>query len=235
MRIAALAQPCADRAELVEEAEAELAFILDETGGLPLTRLWRGLRYAGGLVKGSPHLSGERSSASVWFSSWVSGCGFTMAAFALFMAWDGSWKYSSLGMLILEFNDGPTPGLGRLYWLAGMANEVSSLASNLSFFILGVAMTFAGRVNLQHWGTWEIMKVPTRVAEWGISLWAYSGIVGGLAGVEINMPMGGFRDAGVMVGIGMAAASIMVLIFLRISHNLIKKHLEDATVASTSG
>lgn len=236
VHIAARAQPCADRAELVEEAEAELAFILSETGGLPLTRLWRGLRYAGGLVKASPHLSGEPSSASVWGTALVSGCGITLAAFSVFLDWGGGWQFSPLGLLVQDFSDGPVPALGRLYWLAGMGNQLSMLTLTTSQLVMGLAISFAGRVHFQHWTAWEIMKVPVRALEWGWALMAFSGIVGGLTGVEINMHTSkGIHDPGVEASLVEAAVSVLALILLGIAHKLIKKHVGESATASTPG
>jgi hypothetical protein len=50
LRIAARRLPTELRDDLSGEWEAELGFILTGTDGLPLTRLWRGTRYAGGLL-----------------------------------------------------------------------------------------------------------------------------------------------------------------------------------------
>ncbi|MEU4089622.1 hypothetical protein [Streptomyces aureus] len=234
VRIAARAQPCADRTELTEEAEAELSFILSETSGLPLTRLWRGLRYAGGLVRASPQLSGEQSTASKWGSLLLSASGITMAAFSIFMASDGGWKFSPFGMLMRDFSDGPIPALGRLEWLAGMANDLSQVTLSLSIFTLGVAITFAGRVNFQNWTAWDIMKFPVRAGDLGIILFAFSAIIGGLAGIEICMhTSGGMDRQGVMTGLGAVAMSIVMAIFLGIAHKLIKKHVEESAAAAT--
>jgi hypothetical protein len=234
VHIAARAQPCADRAELVQEAEAELSFILSETGGLPLTRLWRGLRYAGGLVKASPHLSGEPSSASVWGSALVSGLGITLASFSVFMACDGSWEFSPLGELMQDFSDGPVPGLGRLYWLAGMVNELSTLTLSISLLMMGAAIAFAGRVHFQHWTVWEIMKVPARALGWGWALFAFSGVVGGLSGVEIDMHTSrGIHDPGVKASLVEVAVSVLVVILLGTAHKVIKRHVGESADAPT--
>ncbi|MEU7902189.1 hypothetical protein [Actinoplanes sp. NPDC049118] len=50
--------PEGDRPEFADEWEAELAFILQETEGLPVTRLIRGLAYTGSLlVRGAPQIA----------------------------------------------------------------------------------------------------------------------------------------------------------------------------------
>lgn len=236
VRIAALTQPCADRAELVEEAEAELSFILSETGGLPLTRLWRGLRYAGGLVRAAPHLSGESSSASARVGALVSGFGIVLAAFSLFVLWGGDWKVSPLGLLMQDVSEGPVPGLGRLYWLAGMVNDLSSFTSTISQLAMGLAISFCGRVHVQHWATWEIMKIPARALGWGFALMTLAGISGGLAGIEINVRTSeGIHAVGVQVSLGEAAMFSLVAILTGIAYKRIKKNVEESATASTPG
>lgn len=234
VRIAALAQPCAHRAELVEEAEAELSFILSETGGLPLTRLWRGLRYAGGLVRAAPRLSGESNSASAWVGALVSGYGIALAAFSLYMLWDGDWEFSPLGLLMQDASDGPVPGLGRLYWLAGMVNDLSIFVSMISQLAMALAIAFCGRVHFQHWATWEIMKVPARALRWSFTLMALAGISGGLAGVEINVrTIEGIHVGGVQASLVEAVVSSVVAILTGIAYKRIKKHAEESATAST--
>jgi hypothetical protein len=51
------------RSDLAAEWTAELEFMVAETEGLPITRFWRGLTYAGGLILAAPCVGREMVSA----------------------------------------------------------------------------------------------------------------------------------------------------------------------------
>jgi DNA-binding transcriptional MerR regulator len=60
-RLATLRLPEEIREDFADEWQAELAFVLRDTDGLPLTRLFRGTRYAMGLVRSAGGIARELS------------------------------------------------------------------------------------------------------------------------------------------------------------------------------
>jgi hypothetical protein len=101
LAIAARALPKEERDDLLAEWGAELGFILRHTGGLPLTRLCRGLRFALGLVLAAPALGRERG---IWLRITQVGAtalGVSISGFGIFTLLDGTigyalWSFSEL-------------------------------------------------------------------------------------------------------------------------------------------
>ena len=62
IRIAVLRLPEQSRGELADEWRSELAFIVNDTEGLPVTRLLRGVRFAGSLLWTARELASELAS-----------------------------------------------------------------------------------------------------------------------------------------------------------------------------
>lgn len=63
IRLAALRLPAQSRSEQAGEWSSELAFIVNDTEGLPLTRLLRGIRFAGSLLLAAREMAHELKSA----------------------------------------------------------------------------------------------------------------------------------------------------------------------------
>lgn len=61
--LAARRLPKEVRSDLAAEWTAELEFMVAKTEGLPVTRFWRGLTYAGGLLRVAPCVAQEMASA----------------------------------------------------------------------------------------------------------------------------------------------------------------------------
>lgn len=63
IRIAVLRLPEQSRSDLKDEWLSELAFIVNDTEGLPVTRLLRGIRFAGSLLRTAREMAPELASA----------------------------------------------------------------------------------------------------------------------------------------------------------------------------
>jgi DNA-binding transcriptional MerR regulator len=59
IRVAAMRLPASSRSDLADEWCSELAFIVNDTEGLPVTRLLRGVRFAGSLVWAAREMAQE--------------------------------------------------------------------------------------------------------------------------------------------------------------------------------
>ncbi len=62
IRVAVLRLPVQSRSELADEWRSELAFIVNDTEGLPVTRLLRGVRFAGSLLWTAREMAHELAS-----------------------------------------------------------------------------------------------------------------------------------------------------------------------------
>jgi len=127
------------REEMVDEWHAELDFVLRRTNGRPLTRLWRGTRYALSILGIVPNLEGgkrPRDRVLAWLSATVA---ILLAATSwLMLGYGGKW--SGFGELIYGFRQLAHPVTAADYWI--IPNDIGNVLSGLG--LIPMAIAFAG-------------------------------------------------------------------------------------------
>lgn len=192
IRLAVLAVPKQEREELRSDLEADLAYLLKETEGLPITKLWRGIRFAGSLLLRSHELSGRRTLGITALR--VVG-GSTALGVAGFWVWltAGDWSDNFLLVDWQQFIGGLTDAGygGWAYRISFAANAVADCASGLAFLPLVLCGV---RVALWPEHRWMAGRYPLGALR---IIWACVSIgVGGLAVfLETSFLMGFFSGS----------------------------------------
>jgi hypothetical protein len=212
LALAARALPNEERDDLLAEWEAELSFILRHTDGLPLTRMWRGLRFASSLALAGPTLACERGTWLRIVQVGVSALGVSLSGFGIFTLLDGG-NYGVIGEVVWSFNQ-LTSGydtVGLRTW--GAIGSLSELFLSLGIVIFGIAVGVFGVVV-----PWldvpnpRILNIPVDMFALTMASLGVSGMLSGSSNCYYTGWLGGGGSslAGTILGCLIVAAAMIL-------------------------
>ena len=212
LAIAARSLPNEEQDDLLAEWEAELCFILRHTEGLPLTRIWRGLRFAMGLALSGPALGRERGTWLRIAQVAVPALGASVSGFGVFTLLGGG-NYGAIGEIVWSFSALKSNSftIGLRAW--GAVGSFSEFFLCLGIVFFGVAVGGFGLVvpwlndrNLR------ILNIPVAMAAFSMTFVGVSGMMSGSSNCYYTgwLGDGGSGFIGVIVGC-LSVASAMAL------------------------
>jgi hypothetical protein len=169
--------------DLLDEWTAELMFILRYTEGLPLTRLWRGIRFASSLMLSGPALGKDQAIGERIGRAALSlvGCGSSTVGILMLAG-----RFGYVSELIWDVHNLTQPyGLLRLdIW--AVVNDIGSVFTGLSAIFLGLATVVSALIPWSMTSYRKTIRALANVFTPAFLALSVGGLLGGVAGIGIT-------------------------------------------------